>query len=244
MVLLLIKVVVLLVAINSSFGLQLNNWDHSGSASAPCQNMLPASQDEITRRGLFGATAAAITTTLLSPAVSFPALAFDGSGASASAGYSPASKAEKKKKYSTRVIADVQDFIRLGQAIDKGETKGPAWVNFFITFQRKEPDTVGRMYAGLTDLRGIPTKKSNEYEGGDGLLLANTYTKPGKPPSNTAGVKSFTKLSKTFDAIEIAGKQGDVTKAKNSWLITSELLSQYLADVELPSDINDPLYQP
>jgi len=40
---------------------------------------------------------------------------------------SPASKAEKKKKYSTRVIADVQDFIRLGQAIDKGETKGPAW---------------------------------------------------------------------------------------------------------------------
>ena len=87
MVLLLIKVVVLLVAINSSFGLQLNNWNHSGSASAPCQNMLPASQDEITRRGLFGATAAAITTTLLSPAVSFPALAFDGSGASASAGY-------------------------------------------------------------------------------------------------------------------------------------------------------------
>ena len=74
--------------------------------------------------------------------------------------------------------------------------------------------------------------------------MIDATTNLGKPPSNTAGVKSFTKLSKTFDAIEIAGKQGDVTKAKNSWLITSELLSQYLADVELPSDINDPLYQP
>jgi len=173
-----------------------------------------------------------------------PAVAFDGSGASASAGYAPATKAEKKKKFKERIVADVKDFNKLGQAIDKGDTQGPAWTNFFIIFQRREPDEVGRTYAAMVDLRGLPTKKSNEFEGGDGLLLANTFTKPGKPPDNTPAVKSFLKLSKTFDAIEAAGKTGDAAKAKNAFLKTSELLSQYLTDVELPGDLKDPIYKP
>jgi hypothetical protein len=173
-----------------------------------------------------------------------PAIAFDGSGASVSAGYSPATKAEKKKQFKERIVADIKDFNKLGQAIDKGETSGPAWVNFFITFQRREPDAVGRTYAAMVDLRGLPTKKANEYEGGDGLLLANTFTKPGKPPDNTPAVKSFQKVSKTFDAIEAAGKSGDAAKAKTAWLKTSELLSQYLTDVELSGDLKDPIYKP
>jgi len=173
-----------------------------------------------------------------------PAIAFDGSGASASSGYAPATKAEKKIKFKARIVADMKDFNKLGQAIDKGDTEGAVWGNFFIIFQRREPDEVGRTYAALADLRGLPTKKSNEFEGGDGLLLANTFTKPGKPPDNTPAVKSFLKVSKTFDAIEAAGKAGDAAKAQKAWLKTSELLSQYLTDVELPGDLKDPLYKP
>ena len=192
-------------------------------------------QDFMTQVSL-GVTAASI------PPVPLPALAFDGSGSSAYAGRSPATKAELQKAYRSRVVADVKDFVTLGKAISSGETDGPAWVNFFITFQRREPDAVGRTYAALVDLRGLPTKKANEYEGGDGLLLANTYTKAGKPPDNTPAVKSFLKLSKTFDAIEAAGKKGNASKAKEEWTKASALLSQYLADVELPSDLSDPIY--
>lgn len=173
-----------------------------------------------------------------------PAIAFDGSGTSAGSGYSPASKAEKKKKFQERIVADVKDFNKLGQAIDKGDTQGDAWVSFFIIFQRREPDEVGRAYAALVDLRGLPTKKANEFEGGGGLLLANTFSKPGKPPDNTPAVISFRKLSKTFDAIEEAGKAEDAAKAKKAWLKTSELLSQYLVDVGLPGDLKDPIYKP
>ena len=192
-------------------------------------------QDVITQ-GVLGISAASITTSPL------PSLAFDGTGSSAYAGRTPATKAELKKAYRSRVVADVKDFMVLGKAISAGETEGPAWVNFFITFQRREPDAVGRTYAALVDLRGLPTKKANEYEGGDGLLLANTYTKAGKPPDNTPAVKSFLKLSKTFDAIEAAGKNGNASKAKEEWTKTSALLSQYLTDVELPGDLSDPIY--
>jgi hypothetical protein len=199
----------------------------------------------MSRRDLLSrAATTAATVAVVSITTPFSAFAFDGSGASVSAGYSPATKSEKKKKFKQRIIADVKDFIVLGQAIDKGETKGPAWANFFITFQRREPDEAGRTYAALVDLRGLPTKKSHEFEGGDGLLLAKTFTKPGKPPDNTPAVKSFVKLSKTFDAIEAAGNADDISKANKAWLKTSELLSQYLSDVELPGDIKDPIYQP
>lgn len=173
-----------------------------------------------------------------------PAFAFDGSGSSAYAGRSPATKAELKKQYKERVVADVKDFITLGKAIDQGETQGRPWINFFITTQRREPDDVGRTFAALVDLRGLPTKKANEFEGGDGLLLANTFTKPGKPPDNTPAVQSFVKVSKTFDAIAVAGQSGNASKAKQEWEKTKTLLEAYLADVELPGSISDPLYQP
>lgn len=171
------------------------------------------------------------------------AWAFDGSGSSALAGYNPSTKAEKVKAYKQRVIADVQDFNVLGDAITKGETEGRSWVNFFIQFPRKEPDELGRSYAALVDLRGLPTKKKYEYEGGDGLLLATSFTKAGKPPENTPAVKSWNKLFKTFDAIEAAGKKGDVAKAKTEWENTKVLLEAYLRDVELPGDLKDPIYQ-
>ena len=55
--------------------------------------------------------------------------AFDGSGSSAYAGRTPASKAELKKSYQSRVVADVKDFKALGDAIQsKGETDGEAWL--------------------------------------------------------------------------------------------------------------------
>lgn len=233
----------------SSASLSLTREHQDASASADADGDTATTTTATTsRRDLLsriGTTATAVVASSLFVADRQPALAFDGSGASASAGYSPATKAEKKKKFKERIVADVKDFNVLGQAInDRDETKGPDWVNFFITFQRREPDDVGRTYAGLVDLRGLPTKKSNEFEGGDGLLLANTFTKAGKPPDNTPAVKSFLKLSKTFDAIEDAGKAGDAAKAKKAWLKTSELLSQYLADVELPGDLKDPLYKP
>ena len=211
------------------------------------ESSLSASSDDVTatatRRDLLNCLG---TTTFagLSLLLTEPAFAFDGSGASASAGYNPSTKAEKKRGYKERIVADIKDFNTLGQAIDKGTTDGPAWVSFFITFQRREPDSVGRAYAALVDLRGLPTKKKDEFEGGDGLLLANTFTKAGKPPDNTPAVKSFKKVSTTFSAIEAAGKAGDAGKAKAAWLKTSELLSQYLTDVELPGDLKDPIYKP
>jgi len=140
-------------------------------------------------------------------------------------------------------MADVKDFIALGRAIDQGETEGKAWINFFIPYQRREPDPVGRTYAALVDLRGLPTKKKNEYEGGDAILLANTFTKAGKPPDNTPAVQSFRKLAPTFDALEAAGEKSDAAQAKKEWNKVKDLLVVYLGDVELPTDLNDPSYK-
>lgn len=171
------------------------------------------------------------------------AQAFDGTGSSAYSGMNPSTKAELKKSWRERIAADVKDFKALGQAIDRGETEGKEWINFFIQFQRREADGVGRTFAALADLRGVPVpKKKDEYEGGDGLLLANTFTKAGKPPDNTPAVKSFRKLAPAFDTIEAAGKKGDASKAKAEWGKTKVLFFQYLADVEMPSDLNDPIY--
>jgi hypothetical protein len=174
-------------------------------------------------------------------ALSQPAPAFAGSGSSAYAGRSPASNAERRKSYQERVAADVRDFIRLGAAISNGETDGGAWINFYITLPRKEPDAVGRIYGALLDFRGLPAGR--EFEGGDGLLLASSFTKPGKPPGNSPAVKSFNKLSKSFEPIEVAGKKGDAVKAKTEWENASALLSQYLADVNMPASLADPLYK-
>lgn len=174
--------------------------------------------------------------------ITSPSFAFDGSGSSAYAGRSPATKAELKRAYQERIVADVRDFNALGNAISKGETEGGAWVNFFVQFQRREPDAVGRTYGALVDLRGIRIKKE-EFEGGDGMLLANTYTKAGKPPDNTPAVKSFKKLSASFDGIEAAGKKGDASKAASEWENTKSLFEAFLADVEMPTSLADPIYK-
>lgn len=139
-----------------------------------------ASRRQLLTKGLsFGASAALfISSEVANPGAS---LAFDGSGSSAYAGKNPATKAELRRQYQERVAADARDFNTLGKAIKAGETEGTAWVSFFIQFQRREPDALGRTYAALVDLRGIRVKR-DEFEGGDGLLLANTFTKAGKPP--------------------------------------------------------------
>ena len=190
-----------------------------------------------TRRAAFGLASSGLV------AATLPVNAFDGAGSSAYSGRGPASKAELKKGWQARVAADVRDFNALGEAIARGETEGSAWTNFFILFQRREPDAVGRTYAALADFRGLPTPDPKVFEGGDGFLLANTYTKSGKPPDNTPAVKSYNKLFKTFDAISAAGKKNDAKKAKVEWEKTKVLLSQYLMDVEMPADLNDPLYK-
>lgn len=218
--------------------------------------------------GLFTATGSAAGWIAVGAAVSSswspePAFAFDGAGSSAYSGRSPASKAALKKGWQDRVAADVKDFNALGAAISAAATAPPpgeeevellvlqedkAWINFFIQQQRREPDAVGRTYAALVDFRGLPTSNQKVYEGGDGFLLANAFTKPGKPPENTPAVKSFTKLSKAFDPIQAAvvlSQKGEdaAGKAKAEWQKASALLSQYLVDVEMPGDLNDPLYK-
>ena len=74
-------------------------------------------------------------------------------------------------------------------------------------------------------------------------MLASTFTKKGKPPENTPAVKSFAVLSKAFDPIKAAGAKKDAGKAKASWEKAAALFSKYLEDVELPADLNDPIYQ-
>lgn len=74
------------------------------------------------------------------------------------------------------------------------------------------------------------------------MLLANTFTKAGKPPDNTPAVKSFKRLSPSFDAIEASGKKGDAKKALADWEKTKVLMEAFLADVEMPSSLADPIY--
>jgi hypothetical protein len=104
-----------------------------------------------------------------------PSVAFDGSGSNAYSGKGVTSKADLKKSYQRRIVADVKDFKRLGAAIENGETEGSAWVDFFIEYQRREPDSAGRTYAALVDLVG------NKDLSGCGTLLAASFAKQGKP---------------------------------------------------------------
>ena len=171
------------------------------------------------------------------------AQAFDGSGASAYSGRSPQSKEQLKKSYQARVTADVRDFNRLGAAIGRGElADSDEWKFFFIPFQRKQADSIGRNYAALADFVGHKGE-SGKLEGGVGYLLAALFTKSGKPPDNTPAVKAYAKLAPTFESLRIAGEKGDTAKAQAAWQSTSVLLATYLTEVELPSDLSDPSYQ-
>lgn len=201
---------------------------------------------QVSRRDYFGKIFTTVGSTTGAFVVSSsPAFAFEGSGSSAYAGKSPTTKAALRKNYQDRVAADVKDFNTLGKAIAKGEfgDESDAWFFFFTDKPRKNADEVGRIYAALLDLRGLPTKNPKFFEGGDGLLLANTFVKQGKPPDNSPAYKSFTALSPLFDVLRNAGeKKKDAAATKAAWDKTAAALSQYLADVDMPGDLSDPLY--
>lgn len=130
----------------------------------------------ISTRKAFIKTCAVVAPSLVFHAASAsPAAAFDGSGSNVYSGKGVTSKADLKKSYQRRVIADVKDFKNLGIAIKNGETEGDAWVNFFIPYQRREPDSNGRTYAAYVDLVG------NKDLSGCGTLLAASFAKQGKP---------------------------------------------------------------
>jgi len=193
---------------------------------------------QISRRALLGSSVAVIVPAIAAYQNLQPASAFDGQGSSSFSGRTPATQAAKAKAYRDRIAADVKDFNTLGAAIDRGETSGDGWVAFFIQFQRREPDAVGRMYAAQIDLTGL-----EGGGGGAGLLLSSTYAKPNKPPDNLPQYKKYNALVKTLDPIKSAGKAGDATKAKKEWTKASVALSDYLEAVDMPSDLSDPLYK-
>ena len=121
------------------------------------------------------------------------------------------SRAELKKSYQRRIVADVKDFKRLGNAIQNGKSDGDEWVNFFIEYKRREPDSNGRAYAAYVDLVG------NKELSGCGTLLGASYAKAGKPSENLPQVKKYNAMAKTFDPIKAAGAKGDVAKAKAAY---------------------------
>ena len=165
------------------------------------------------------------------------AIAFEGS--SSYSGRTPATQTSKVKAYRDRIAADVKDFNALGAAIDRGETSsGDSWVAFFIQFQRREPDSVGRTYAAQVDLTGLEGSG-----GGAGRLLAGTFAKPNKPPDNLPQYKLYNQLAKSLAPIESAGKAGDLVRAKKEWTKASLALSDYLAAVEMPPDLDNALYK-
>jgi hypothetical protein len=165
------------------------------------------------------------------------ASAFDGSGSSAYTGRKSPTKEELAKAYKARVVQDIKDFNALGAAIDRGETEGDDWVAFFIPYQRREPDELGRTYAARLDLIG------EDGQGGSGLLLAGTFAKKGKPIDGLPQVKKFNAIAKTLKPIQSAAKSGDTSKAKKAWAAASAVLSDYLNEVELPESLSDPLYK-
>mmetsp|Transcript_35169 Transcript_35169/g.105012 ORF Transcript_35169/g.105012 Transcript_35169/m.105012 type:complete len:226 (+) Transcript_35169:197-874(+) len=167
-----------------------------------------------------------------------PAFAFDGSGSSAYSGRSPSTKAAIRQAYQDRVAADVRDFNALGAALAKGETtESDVWVFFFNPYQRRNPDDVGRTYAALADFIGHKGD-GRDLEGGDGYLLAATFTKQGKPPSSTPAVKSYSALSTAFEPIEKAGKKGEAAKARAAWEKAAALFSTYLEDVGMSAALD------
>ena len=181
-------------------------------------------------------TATLVASVLVTP--KNPVFAFDGQGSSSYSGRTPSTLAAKAKAYRDRIAADVKDFNSLGAAIDRGETSGDAWIAFFTQYQRREADSVGRMYAAQVDLTGL-----NNSGGGAGLLLSTTYAKPNKPPDNLPQFKKYNALAKTLEPIKNAGKTGDVAKAKQEWIKASGTLSEYLEAVDMPSNLSDPLYK-
>jgi hypothetical protein len=192
------------------------------------------SSTPLSRSNVLSIGSSAVAATFLN--VGDVVFAFDGSGSTAYTGRSVASKEELAKRYVSRLVADVKDFKALGNAIARGETDGDEWVAFFIPYQRREPDAVGRSFAAQLDLIG------SDGAGGVGLLLAGSFGKKGKPIEALPQVRKFQVLASAMPAIAAAGKTGDAAKAKKAWLKASEAFSEYLKAVELPVSLSDPLY--
>ena len=190
---------------------------------------------QINRRQLIGScTSSLVASNFILPSI---VNAFDGSGASAYSGRNPlTTKAEQRKNYQDRIVADVRDFNTLGNAIDKGMLDGDAWVNFFIEYQRRDPDAVGRTYAALADLIG------NKDTSGCGYLLATSFAKAGKPSDGLPSVKKYNTMVKAFEPIKAAGAKGDLKKAKSSWTNAGVVLSDFLNEVGLPKSLTDEMY--
>lgn len=238
--------------LSTATAVTLATCSYGGAAYAPLSPPLSLSSSSQTaksptsRRELFGGIVTTAAAAIVLATEPQQAGAFDGSGSSAYAGQSAATKAELKKSYQKRIAADVRDFNSLGAALstgDKSVKESSAWVFFFTNQVRRDADASGRTYAALADFRGLPTPDPNKFEGGDGYLLANTFTKSGKPPDNTPAVKSFNALSKAFDPIRVAGTKGDVAKAKIAWEKASKLFPNFLLDVEMSGDLADPTYK-
>ena len=194
------------------------------------------SEQPLARRAFL---ASACSAAVVAPA----AQAFDGTGSSAYSGRSPQSKEQLRRSYQARVAADVRDFNALGASIAQGSlTESDAWKFFFIPFPRNQADQYGRSYAALADFIGH-RGDSGKLEGGDGYLLAASFTKAGKPPDNTPAVKAYGKLASTFEPIRAAGEKGDAKKAKAAWDAAAGLFSAYLETVEMPGALSDPLYR-
>lgn len=205
-----------------------------GCTFCAAYNVSPT-QRPVSRRDFgFTSSAAAAAAILGTPGI---ASGFEGSGSSAYTGKTATTKAELQKSYRARIAADVGDFNTLGVSIQKGETDGAAWVNFFIPFARREPDSVGRAYGAQADLVGAPDRS------GCGYLYAASLIKPGKPPENSPGVKKFNTLAKSLAAVQVDGKKGDAGKAQKDFDKAAEAFSDFLGEVGMPSSLSDDLYK-
>jgi len=216
-------------------------WSQQSVGPSTSTTTSPQTTQQSRRAFVASTTASSIAAAaalLLQPAISN---AFDGSGSSSYAGRTPLEKAAKAKGYKERIAKDVRDFNRLGAAIaaeDLNVAESEAWIGFFITFQRREPDAVGRTYAALLDLIGV-----EKNSGGAALLLAGTFAKQGKPPQSLKQYKLAVDLFDKFDPIKAAAKSGDAGKTKKEYSKAATALSAFLESVEMPADLSDPLYK-
>ena len=89
--------------------------------------------------------------------------------------------------------------------------------NFFNPYQQKVSNEVGGTQTALENRRGHFVKGSRKLEGGGEYLLLDTFSKQGTPPNNVPSVKSKYALLGLFNPIQMAGKMGDLMKARMEW---------------------------
>ena len=75
------------------------------------------------------------------------------------------------------------------------------------------------------------------------MLLAASFGKPNKPPDNLPGVKAYKSLGKALVAIKKVSEKGDAQKTRAAFDEAAVLFSEYLELVDLPANLNDPVYK-